>query len=77
MDYRNAFDLTGSVAVISGGSRGIGYESAVALGSCGAKAILASRDQSALNTAVKSLAEIGVDAACTVMTYPSDRQVGF
>jgi NAD(P)-dependent dehydrogenase (short-subunit alcohol dehydrogenase family) len=35
MDYRNAFDLTGSVAVVTGGSSGIGFESAVALGSCG------------------------------------------
>jgi len=33
MDYRNAFDMTGSVAVITGGARGIGFESAVALGS--------------------------------------------
>ncbi len=67
MDYRNTFDLTGSVAVISGGSRGIGYESALALGSCGSKVILASRDRSALNTAVKRLAETGIDAACTVV----------
>lgn len=37
MDYRNAFDLTGSVAVVTGGSSGIGFESAVALGSCGQK----------------------------------------
>jgi NAD(P)-dependent dehydrogenase (short-subunit alcohol dehydrogenase family) len=41
MDYRNAFDLTGSVAVVTGGSSGIGFESAVALGSCGAKVVLA------------------------------------
>jgi len=40
MDYRTAFDLTGSVAVVTGGSRGIGFESAVALGSCGAKVVL-------------------------------------
>jgi len=26
MDYRNAFDMTGSVAVIAGGARGIGFE---------------------------------------------------
>jgi NAD(P)-dependent dehydrogenase (short-subunit alcohol dehydrogenase family) len=67
MDYRNAFDLTGSVAVISGGSRGIGYESAVALGSCGAKVVLASRDPGALNTAVKRLARTGINAACAVV----------
>jgi NAD(P)-dependent dehydrogenase (short-subunit alcohol dehydrogenase family) len=42
MDYRNAFDLTGSVAVITGGSRGMGFESAMALGTCGAKTVLAS-----------------------------------
>jgi galactitol 2-dehydrogenase (L-tagatose-forming) len=73
MDYRNAFDLTGSVAVIIGGSRGIGYESAVALGSCGAKVVLASRDQGALNTAVERLTETGVDATCAVVdvTDPS------
>ena len=67
MDYRNAFDLTGSVAVITGGSRGIGFESAVALGSCGAKIVLASRDRSALDAAAKRLAEIGVDAACAAL----------
>jgi galactitol 2-dehydrogenase (L-tagatose-forming) len=67
MDYRNAFDLSGLVAVISGGSSGIGYESAVALGSCGAKVVLASRDQSALNPAVERLAAIGVNAACAVV----------
>ena len=48
MDYRNAFDLTGSVAVVTGGSSGIGFESAVALGSYGAKVVLAARDRSAL-----------------------------
>jgi hypothetical protein len=67
LDYRNAFDLTGSVAVISGGSRGIGYESALALGSCGARVVLASRDRNALNAAVKRLVETGIDAACAVV----------
>jgi len=67
LDYRNVFDLAGSVAVICGGSRGIGYESAAALGSCGAKVVLASRDQNALNAAVKRLVETGIDAACAVV----------
>jgi NADP-dependent 3-hydroxy acid dehydrogenase YdfG len=58
MDYRNAFDLTGSVAVVTGGSSGIGFESAVALGSCGAKVVLAARDRNALDAAVKRLSEI-------------------
>jgi galactitol 2-dehydrogenase (L-tagatose-forming) len=67
MDYRYAFDLTGSVAVVTGGSSGIGFESAVALGSCGAKVVLAARDRSALDAAVKRLAQTGVDAACAVL----------
>ena len=73
MDYRNAFDMTGSVAVITGGARGIGFEAAVALGQCGAKIVLASRDRSSLDGAVKRLAETGVDAACAVLdvTDPS------
>ena len=67
MDYRNAFDLTGSVAVVAGGSRGIGFEAAVALGSCGAKVVLAARDQNALDAAVERLAETGISAACAVL----------
>jgi NAD(P)-dependent dehydrogenase (short-subunit alcohol dehydrogenase family) len=67
MDYRNASDLTGSVAVITGGARGIGFEPAVALGSCGAKIVLAVRDPSALDAAVKRLAETGASAAYAVL----------
>lgn len=67
MDYRNAFDMTGSVAVITGGARGIGFELAVGLGSCGAKVVRAGRDRNALDAAVNRLAETGVDAACAVL----------
>jgi NAD(P)-dependent dehydrogenase (short-subunit alcohol dehydrogenase family) len=67
MDYRNLFDMSGSVAVVTGGSRGIGYESAAALGACGARVVLASRDRTMLDAAVKRLAETGVDASGTVL----------
>jgi galactitol 2-dehydrogenase (L-tagatose-forming) len=67
MDYRNAFDMRGSVAVITGSARGIGFEAAVALGSCGAKIVLAGRDRSALDAAIKRLVETGVNAACAVL----------
>lgn len=67
MDYRNAFDLTGSVAVVTGGSSGIGFESAAALGACGAKVILASRDRRGLDSAVGRLVETGVDATGAVL----------
>jgi galactitol 2-dehydrogenase (L-tagatose-forming) len=67
MDYRNAFDLTGSVAVVTGGSRGIGFEAAMALGACGAKVILASRDRSVLDESVGKLMKAGVDASLFVL----------
>ncbi|HZZ22406.1 MAG TPA: SDR family oxidoreductase [Roseiarcus sp.] len=67
MDYRNAFDLTGSVAVVTGGSRGIGFEAAMALGACGAKVILASRNRSVLDESVGKLVKAGVDASLFVL----------
>jgi NAD(P)-dependent dehydrogenase (short-subunit alcohol dehydrogenase family) len=67
MDYRNAFDLGGFVAVITGGSRGIGFESAAALGACGAKTILAARDKDVLAAAISRLAKAGVDAAAVAL----------
>lgn len=67
MDYRKAFDLTGSVAVVTGGPRGIGVELAVALGPCGAKVVLAAEDRNAVDTAVENLEETGVNAACAVL----------
>ena len=63
MDYRNALDLTGSLAVVTGGSRGIGFEAAMALGVCGAQVILASRDQNALDGSVDKLRKAGVEAS--------------
>jgi NAD(P)-dependent dehydrogenase (short-subunit alcohol dehydrogenase family) len=66
MDYRHALDMTGSVAVVTGGARGIGFESAVALGSCGAKIVLAGRDRRALEAAARHLAETGVNTTCAV-----------
>ena len=74
MDYRNAFDLTGSVAVVTGGSSGIGFESAVALGSYGAKVVLAARDRSALDATVKRLAETGVNVAYAVLDVTDPRR---
>lgn len=67
MDYRNAFDLTGFIAVITRGSRGIGFETAVALGACGAKVILASRDRKILQESVGKLEKAGADASSHVL----------
>jgi NAD(P)-dependent dehydrogenase (short-subunit alcohol dehydrogenase family) len=39
MNTREAFDLGGKVAVVTGGSRGLGFEMARALGETGARVV--------------------------------------
>jgi len=43
MDPRNLFDLSGKVALITGGSRGLGLQMAKAFAAAGADIIVASR----------------------------------
>ncbi len=64
-------DLKGKVAIITGGSRGIGAATAVALGANGALVALAGRDRDALDSSVEAVTSqgakaIGVIADCTV-----------
>ena len=56
------FDLTGRIALVTGGSRGLGLQIAQALGEAGAKVMLTSRKAAELEQAVASLAELGIDA---------------
>ena len=64
-------DLIGKVAVITGGSRGIGAATAVALGANGASVAVVERDRAALDSTVEAVTAqgakaIGVVADCTV-----------
>ena len=63
MSVKKLFDLTGRVAVITGGSRGLGLQMAEALGEMGAKVALTARKQDELDAAVKHLAAQKIDAA--------------
>ena len=62
MSVRQLFDLTGQVAVITGGSRGLGLQIAEALGEMGAVLALTARKQDELDDAVRALAAQGVTA---------------
>jgi len=56
------FDLTGQVALITGGSRGLGLQIAEALGEYGATVALAARKQEDLDAAVAHLEALGIKA---------------
>lgn len=55
-------DLTGHVALVTGGGRGIGRAIALELGKAGAKIVVASRSLGELESVVHELESLGVDA---------------
>jgi gluconate 5-dehydrogenase len=56
------FDLTGRVAIVTGGSRGLGYQIARALGEYGAQIALIARKREQLDEAIDSLGALGIVA---------------
>ncbi len=56
------FDLSGQVALVTGGSRGLGLQMAEALGEAGAKIMLTSRKAADLEEAAADLQAKGIDA---------------
>jgi NAD(P)-dependent dehydrogenase (short-subunit alcohol dehydrogenase family) len=59
---KELFSLEGKTALVTGGSRGLGLQMALALGEQGAKVVLSSRKQADLDEAVAYLAKQGVTA---------------
>ncbi|HEY1090857.1 MAG TPA: SDR family oxidoreductase [Burkholderiaceae bacterium] len=57
----NLFDLSGQVALVTGGSRGLGLQIAEALGEAGAKIMLSSRKAADLEEAMAHLQSKGID----------------
>lgn len=68
MSVKQLFDLSGKVALITGGSRGLGLQMAEALGEMGAKVALTARKQHELDAAESHLKGLGVE----VMTLAAD-----
>ncbi len=56
------FDLSGQVALVTGGSRGLGLQMAEALGEAGAKVMLTARKAAELEEACATLSQRGIDA---------------
>jgi NAD(P)-dependent dehydrogenase (short-subunit alcohol dehydrogenase family) len=65
---RNCFDLTGKVALITGGSRGLGLQMAEALGEMGAKLAITARKADELAEAKAHLEKMGIE----VLAVPAD-----
>ncbi len=61
-DTAQRHDLTGRVAIITGGSRGIGLAIAKGFGAQGAKIVITSRKADACEAAVAELEALGIDA---------------
>jgi NAD(P)-dependent dehydrogenase (short-subunit alcohol dehydrogenase family) len=61
MSVRNLLDLSGKVAVVTGGSRGIGLQMATGLGEMGAKVAITARKQDELDEARAALERLGID----------------
>ena len=56
------FDLTGKIALVTGGSRGLGLQMAYALGEAGARIMLSSRKAEDLEQSAADLQAAGIDA---------------
>ena len=59
----NLFDLSGRVAVITGGNGGIGLGMAKGMAAAGATIVVAGRDAAKNSAAVKELKELGAEAS--------------
>jgi gluconate 5-dehydrogenase len=63
----NPFSVTGRLAMVTGGSRGIGLGAAQALGKSGARVILVARNEEPLRTGARELRAEGIETECSVM----------
>ena len=62
MAVEKLFSLTGKIALITGGSRGLGLQMAQALGEMGARVAITARKQAELDQAAAHLGRLGIEA---------------
>src|SRR4051812_35846521 len=62
MRVQELFDLTGKVAIVTGGATGLGRQMADALAECGADVVVCARDAERCEGAAAELERLGVHA---------------
>lgn len=75
MAIRELFELKGKVALITGGSRGLGLQMAEALGEMGARIAISARKARELEEARQHLAERGIDVLTVVNDLTQAEQI--
>jgi gluconate 5-dehydrogenase len=75
MNVKQLLDLKGRVALVTGGSRGLGLQMAEALGEMGARLALTARKQNELDEAVAHLKAQGIEATAWVCDLGQREQI--
>src|SRR5258708_34649397 len=75
MGVREVFELKGKVALVTGGSRGLGLQIAQALGEMGARIAISARKPAELEEAKSQLGKQGIDALTVVNDLTKPDQV--
>jgi len=75
MGVRELFELKGKVALVTGGSRGLGLQIAQGLGEMGARIAISARKPAELEEAKSQLAKQGIDALTVVNDLTKPDQV--
>jgi gluconate 5-dehydrogenase len=75
MSVKDLFDLTGKVALVTGGSRGLGLEMAAALGEAGASVVISARREQWLAPAEEGLKAKGLTVLAVTCDVSNPDQV--
>jgi hypothetical protein len=67
MSIRKMLDLSGKIALVAGGSRGLGLQMAKALGEMGADIAISARKRDELTNAVEHLKKLGRSTYSSIM----------
>lgn len=75
MPLKDMFDLSGQVALITGGSRGLGLQIAEGLGELGARVAISARHKDELDQAVAHLSHLGIEALAVQADLSNAEQI--